>query len=126
MSVNKFLFIGNLTRDSQVRYIGNESRAVATFDIAVNDEWRDRTTGEKREKTNYFRIKLWDTLAENAGKYLGKGSSVYVEGHIENTKYEKKGKPNMVKTLWPITCSISIPKHQAASRKPTSNAAPRP
>ncbi|WP_017161448.1 single-stranded DNA-binding protein [Xanthomonas phaseoli] len=91
MSVNKFQFIGNLTRDSQVRYIGNDNRAVATFDIAVNDEWRDRATGEKREKTNYFRIKVWGTHAENAGKYLGKGSSVFVEGHIENTKHEKDG-----------------------------------
>ncbi|ALR06323.1 single-stranded DNA-binding protein (plasmid) [Xylella fastidiosa] len=91
MSLNKFQFIGNLTRDTQLRYMGNDNRAVATFDIAVNAEWRDRSTGEKHEKTNYFRIKLWGTQAENAGKYLGKGSQVFVDGYIENSKYEKNG-----------------------------------
>ncbi|AZK89865.1 single-stranded DNA-binding protein [Xanthomonas oryzae] len=91
MSLNKFQFIGNLTRDTHVRYTGSDSRALAMFDLAVNEEWRDRASGEKREKTNYFRIKLWDSLAKNAGKYLGKGSSVFIDGHIENTKYEKNG-----------------------------------
>ncbi|MEX3583571.1 MAG: single-stranded DNA-binding protein [Burkholderia sp.] len=89
MSVNKFQFIGNLTRDADVRYTGND-RTIGTFDLAVTDEWRD-SKGEKQEKTNFFRIKTWDKTAENAGKYLGKGSQVYVEGRIENTKFEKNG-----------------------------------
>ncbi|CAE6823705.1 Single-stranded DNA-binding protein [Paraburkholderia aspalathi] len=89
MSLNKFQFIGNLTRDTDVRYTGNDT-TLGIFDLAVTDEWRDGK-GEKQEKTNFFRVKTWDKTAENAGKYLGKGSQVYVEGRIENTTFEKNG-----------------------------------
>ncbi len=89
MSVNEFRFIGNLTRDTELRYTGNGT-AVATFDLAVDKQWQN-SDGEKQEKTNYFRIKAWGKQAENAGKYLGKGSQIHVAGSIENTKFERGG-----------------------------------
>lgn len=90
MSVNRFQFIGNLTRDAEVQSTtGNRTRGI--IDIAVTDTWRDTSTGQKQEKTNYFRLKCWEKLAENAGKYLGKGSKVYVEGRLENTEHEREG-----------------------------------
>ena len=88
MSHNQFQFIGNLTRDTDVRHSENSARAV--FDLAVNRVWRDRA-GEKKEQTDFFRIKSFAGLAENAGKYLGKGSKVFVEGRIENTEHQKEG-----------------------------------
>lgn len=88
MSHNQFQFIGNLTRDTDVRHSENSARAV--FDLAVNRVWRDRA-GEKKEQTDFFRIKSFAGLAENAGKYLGKGSKVFVQGRIEPTKFEKDG-----------------------------------
>src|SRR5690606_18992598 len=87
---NQFQFIGNLTRDTDVRHGENSVRAV--FDLAVNRAWRDRASGETQELTDFFRIKSFGGLAENAGKYLGKGSKVFVQGRIEPTKYEKDGK----------------------------------
>jgi single-strand DNA-binding protein len=87
--LNKFLFIGNLTRDTELRYTAGD-KAVATISLAVTDEWRD-VKGNKQEKTNYFRISAWDALGENAQKYLGKGSAIYVEGRIENSEYTKDG-----------------------------------
>jgi single-strand DNA-binding protein len=89
MSHNLFQFIGNLTRDTEFRQSETSKRAV--FDLAVNRTWRD-ASGEKKEATDFFRIKSFASLAENAGKYLGKGSKVFVQGRIEPTKYEKGDK----------------------------------
>lgn len=89
MSHNLFQFIGNLTRDTGFRQSETSKRAV--FDLAVNRAWRDGS-GEKKETTDFFRIKSFGSLAENAGKYLGKGSKVFVQGRIEPTKYEKGDK----------------------------------
>ncbi len=89
MSLNKFQFIGNFTHDTEVRYtLGGDARGL--FDLGVNQTWRD-ADGKKQEKSNFFRIKLWGKTAENAGKYLGKASKVFVEGRIENTEHKKNG-----------------------------------
>lgn len=88
MSIAKFQLIGNLTRDAELSHEpGKKPRTV--FDLAVNKVWY--TGEEKQEKTNYYRVTSFGTIAENAGKFLGKGSKVYVEGDIEPTKYEKNG-----------------------------------
>lgn len=89
MSHNLFQFIGNLIRDTEFRQSETSKRAV--FDMAVNRTWRGEG-GEKKEATDFFRIKSFASLAENAGKYLGKGSKVFVQGRIEPTKYEKGDK----------------------------------
>lgn len=90
MSHNQFQFIGNLTRDADVRHTESGGNR-GIFDLAVNRAWRN-ASGEKQEATDYFRIKSFGANAENAGKYLGKGSKVFVEGRLETTKYEKDGK----------------------------------
>jgi single-strand DNA-binding protein len=88
MSHNLFQFIGNLTRDTEIRQNENTSRAI--FDLAVNRVRRNANT-EKQEVSDYFRIKCFGQLADNASKYLGKGSKVFVQGRIEPTKYENNG-----------------------------------
>ena len=90
MSHNQFQFIGNLTREVATRKAAN-GKTVADIDIAVNESWTDKETNEKKEKVNYFRITAWGKTAENAAQYLGKGSSVFVQGQIENNNYDKGG-----------------------------------
>lgn len=89
MSHNMFQFIGNLTRDTELHSNqGGSSRAI--FDVAVNRTWGKGA--DKQEKTDFFRIKSFGATAESAGRYLGKGSKVFVQGRIENTRFEKDGK----------------------------------
>ena len=81
MSLNKFQFIGNLTRDVELRYTP-EGKPVATIDIAVNDSYKDKA-GEKQETVNYFRLTCWDKPAEAHAEYLGKGSRIRVVSQFE-------------------------------------------
>lgn len=84
MSISKFQFIGNLTRDTEYNPEGN---APAIFTVAVDAS--HKKNGVKVEETDFFRIKCFDQMAANAAKYLGKGSLVYVEGRIKPTVFER-------------------------------------
>ena len=88
MSHNLFQFIGNLTRDTKLRQSDSGGGSWATFDLAVDRTWRDQS-GSRHDASDFFRIKCFNALADNAGKYLGKGSKVFVQGRIEPTKSEK-------------------------------------
>ena len=86
-SVNKVILIGNLGRDPEVRSLGSGDR-VASFSIATSENWRDRTTGERRERTEWHRISIFnDNLVKVAENYLRKGSKVYIEGSLQTRKY---------------------------------------
>jgi len=87
-SVNKAILIGNLGADPELRYTPSGS-AVANFNIATTEKWRDKD-GQMQEKTEWHRIILWARQAEVAKEYLRKGSSVYIEGRIQNRSYEDK------------------------------------
>ena len=86
-SVNKVILIGNLGRDPEIRTLGSGDR-VASFSIATSETWRDRTSGERREKTEWHRISIFnDNLVKVAENYLKKGSKVYVEGSLQTRTY---------------------------------------
>jgi single-strand DNA-binding protein len=86
-SVNKVILIGNLGRDPEVRALGSGDR-VASFSIATSETWRDRASGERREKTEWHRISIFnDNLVKVAENYLKKGSKVYIEGSLQTRKY---------------------------------------
>ncbi|WP_373814141.1 single-stranded DNA-binding protein, partial [Neisseria dentiae] len=85
-SLNKVILIGNLGRDPEVRYMPN-GEAVCNFSIATSETWNDRQTGQRQERTEWHNITLYRRLAEVAGQYLRKGSSVYIEGRIQSRKY---------------------------------------
>ena len=87
--VNKAILIGNLGRDPEVRYTP-DGTAVASFSIATSEEWKDRNTGEKRERTEWHRIVAWRRLGEICGEYLSKGRQVYIEGRIQTRDWEDK------------------------------------
>lgn len=87
-SVNKCIFIGNVTRDPEVRYMPN-GEAVCNFSIACNDSWKDKN-GVKQERVEYINIVMYRRLAEIAGEYLKKGSQVYLEGRLQTRKWQDK------------------------------------
>ena len=87
--INKVILIGNLGNDPEVRYTPSGD-AVANFSIATSEEWKDKTTGEKKERTEWHRIVAWRRLGEICGEYLSKGRQVYVEGRIQTNAWEDK------------------------------------
>lgn len=89
-SVNKAMVLGNLGKDPEVKFT-NSGQAVANFSIATSEQWTDKATGNKQEKTEWHRIVVWGKTAENCGQYLAKGRQVYVEGRIQTREYEKDG-----------------------------------
>ena len=88
-SINKVILIGNLGRDPEVRYTPNGA-AICNVTIATSRNWKDKTSGEKVEETEWHRVVFYDRLAEIAGEYLKKGRSVYVEGRLKTRKWQDK------------------------------------
>ncbi len=84
--VNKAIIVGNLGKDPEVRFMPN-GKAVANLTIATSETWKDKQTGEQKEKTEWHRVVMFDKLAEIAGEYLKKGSKVYLEGKIQTKKW---------------------------------------
>jgi len=88
--VNKVILVGRLGNDPEVRYTQDGS-AVASFSLATSDEWKDKETGDKKERTEWHRIVAWRKLGEICGEYLSKGRQVYVEGKLQTRSWEKEG-----------------------------------
>lgn len=99
MSVNRVILVGNLGRDPETRYTQGGD-AVCTFSIATSESWRDKSTGQRVEKTEWHNIVLYRKLAEIAQQYLTKGKMVYVEGRIQSRKYT--GKDGLERTSFEI------------------------
>jgi single-strand DNA-binding protein len=87
--INKVIIIGNLGRDPEVSYTP-QGTAKALLNIATTDSWKDKTTGEKKERTEWHRVVVWDKLGEICGKYLSKGRQVYIEGRLQSRSYDDK------------------------------------
>jgi len=88
-SVNKVILVGNLGRDPEVRYAPSGS-AICNVTIATSRNWKDKTSGERQEETEWHRVVFYDRLAEIAGEYLKKGRPVYVEGRLKTRKWTDK------------------------------------
>lgn len=88
--LNKVMIIGNLGRDPEVTYT-QSGVAVAKITVATSEAWTDKTSGEKREKTEWHRITFFGKPAETIGRYMSKGSQIYVEGKLQTSQYEKDG-----------------------------------
>jgi single-strand DNA-binding protein len=90
-SVNKVILIGNLGRDPEVRSFPNGGKVV-NLNVATSENWRDKQSGERKEKTEWHRVAIFDErLAETAERYLRKGSKVYLEGQLETRKWQDQG-----------------------------------
>ncbi|OYT98572.1 MAG: single-stranded DNA-binding protein [Burkholderiales bacterium PBB1] len=88
-SINKVILIGNLGRDPEVRYTPN-GNAICNISVATTRNWKDKTSGDKVEETEWHRVVFYDRLAEIAGEYLKKGRPVYVEGRLKTRKWQDK------------------------------------
>nr|WP_159464892.1 single-stranded DNA-binding protein [Scandinavium goeteborgense] len=90
--INKVILVGFLGQDPEIRYLP-AGGAVATLSLATSETWRDKQSGEQKEKTEWHRVVLFGKLAEIAGEYLRKGSQVYIEGQLRTRKWfdEKNG-----------------------------------
>ncbi len=87
--INKVILIGRLGSDPEVRYTPS-GVAVANFSIATSEEWKDKDSGERKERTEWHRIVAWRRLGEICGEYLSKGKQVYIEGRIQTRDWEDK------------------------------------
>lgn len=85
--VNKVILIGHLGNDPEIRYMP-AGGAVANLTLATSESWRDKQSGEMREKTEWHRVCIFGKLAEVAGEYLKKGSQVYIEGSLQTRKWQ--------------------------------------
>lgn len=87
-SVNKVVLVGNLGKDPEVRSMQDGSK-VASFNVATSDTWKDKTTGERKEKTEWHRVAVFNAnLVDVCEKYLHKGSKVYLEGQLQTRKWQ--------------------------------------
>jgi len=87
--INKVILVGNLGKDPEVRYMANGG-AVCNVTLATSESWKDKQTGEQKEKTEWHTIVFYRRLAEIAGEYLRKGSQVYIEGKLQTRKWQDK------------------------------------
>lgn len=89
-SVNKVILVGNLGRDPEVRHT-QDGKPIVNLSLATSETWRDRNTGERKEKTEWHRVVIFNEgLAKVAEQYLKKGSTVYIEGQLQTRKYTDK------------------------------------
>jgi len=92
--VNKVILIGNCGKDPEVRVSANGA-TITNLTIATSESWKDKQSGEAKEKTEWHRVSMFGRLAEIAGEYLTKGSKVYIEGSLQTRKWQDKdGKDN--------------------------------
>lgn len=88
-SINKVILIGNLGKDPELKFLPS-GQPVANFSVATSEKWKDKSTGETKEQTEWHNIIMFGKLAEIAGQYLKKGSSVFIEGRLQTRKWQDK------------------------------------
>jgi single-strand DNA-binding protein len=88
--INKVILVGNLGRDPETRYMPSGS-PVTNVSVATSKSWKDRETGEQKDRTEWHRIVFFNRLAEIANEYLKKGSKVYIEGELRTREWEREG-----------------------------------
>ncbi|MEY0600137.1 single-stranded DNA-binding protein [Providencia alcalifaciens] len=121
--VNKVILIGHLGQDPEIRYMP-AGGAVANLTLATSESWRDKQSGEMREKTEWHRVVIFGKLAEVAGEYLKKGSQVYIEGSLQTRKWQDQSGQDRYTTEVVVNIGGSMQMlggnggNQAGSRKP--------
>lgn len=88
--INKVTLVGNVGGDVEVRFMGN-GNAVANLTLATNETWKDKASGERKTKTEWHRVVLFGKIAEIAGQYVKKGTTLYIEGKLQTREWEKDG-----------------------------------
>ncbi|OZS64741.1 single-stranded DNA-binding protein [Proteus mirabilis] len=124
--VNKVILIGHLGQDPEIRYMPSGG-AVANLTLATSESWRDKQTGEMKEKTEWHRVCIFGKLAEIAGEYLRKGSQVYIEGSLQTRKWTDQNGQDRYTTEVVVNVGGTMQMlggnggNQAGSQKPQQN-----
>lgn len=121
--VNKCILIGHLGQDPEIRYMPSGG-AVANLTLATSESWRDKQTGEMKEKTEWHRVCIFGKLAEIAGEYLRKGSQVYIEGSLQTRKWQDQSGQDRYTTEVVVNIGGTMQMlggNQAGSQKPQQN-----
>lgn len=113
MSLNKTTLIGHLGADPEIRYMP-DGTATATVSVATTDKWKDKTTKEPKEKTEWHRVVFFGKLAEVVGEYVKKGSQIYVEGKLRTRKWKDN------KDIERYTTEIVANELQMLDKKPAA------
>ena len=91
-SVNKVILVGNLGKDPEVRHT-QDGKAIVNLSLATSENWRDKATGERKERTEWHRVVIFnENLAKVAEQYLKKGSTVYIEGALADAEVDRQGR----------------------------------
>lgn len=126
--INKVILIGNVGNDPEVRQVG--STTLASISLATSERWKDKQTGERKEKTEWHRLKVWGKQAEIVQQYVTKGSKLYVEGSIETSSFEKNGEKRYSTEIKVSNFQMLGEKGEGGDNRPASqpqrNAAPAP
>lgn len=123
--VNKAIIIGSVGQDPEIRYSA-AGKAICNISVATNEEWKDKTTGQKQSKTEWHRIVAFDRLAEIMGEYLRQGSSVYIEGKLQTRKWEKDGQTHYSTEIVAEQLQMLGSKQDGAAPKPAAQPRPAP
>ena len=110
--VNKVILVGTCGQDPETRYLPS-GNAVTNLSLATSEQWTDKQTGQKVEKTEWHRVSLFGKVAEIAGEYLRKGSQVYIEGKLQTREWEKDGIKRYTTEI-----IVDMQGHAAARRPP--------
>ncbi len=121
--VNKVILIGRLGKDVEVRNLENGA-TVANFSIATSESFKDKTTGDKKEVTEWHNIVLWRGLAEIAAKWLHKGDNVYIEGKLRTRSWEKEGVTRYTTEIVGDSMTMLSTKGDGGSKASKSEAPP--
>jgi single-strand DNA-binding protein len=121
--VNKVILVGRLGKDPEVRNLENGA-SVANFTMATSESYKDKTTGEKKEVTEWHNIVLWRGLAEVAAKYLHKGDMIYVEGKLRTRSWEKEGVTRYTTEVVGDNMTMLSTRREAGSGPDNRTAAP--
>ncbi|MDE0885801.1 MAG: single-stranded DNA-binding protein [Myxococcota bacterium] len=119
--INKVILIGNLGRDPELRYT-QSGQPVATFSLATSENWTDKTSGEKVEKTEWHRVVVWGRTAELCSQYLAKGRTAYIEGRLQTRDWEdKEGQKRSTTEINAQTVQfLGGPRSQSAGEAPAA------
>ncbi len=117
--VNKVILIGHLGQDPEIRYMSNGS-AVATLSLATSETWRDKQSGEQKEKTEWHRVVLFGKIAEIAGEYLRKGAQIYIEGALRTRKWADQSGQDRYTTE--VVVNVNGTMQMLGGRSQTDNA----
>jgi single-strand DNA-binding protein len=126
--LNKVMLIGRLGRDPEIRY-SQQGTAVVNFPLATGEQWTDKNTGERQEKTEWHRIVVFGKQAEVCEKYLSKGREVFIEGRLQTRTYEKEGQTHYNTEIVVSNFQFIGPKsddRSSAYQKPDTGYTPTP